>query len=451
MSYARIWIPIISATEGGQYPTEAGLTGLPAGAASDVFPTINFGGPNAPNVWAGTNAVAFNQAENAWTLQDNMLWVHGKHAVAFGFQLQRLQDNNMNPNTGTRATFSFSNNETAGFSPTGTLLATTGNAYASYLLGAVSSASVTQNYVVELGSRFHGYSGYIQDDWKVSPRLTLNLGLRYDLMGPYHEAYNRTSFLNPLMPNPAAGGRLGALAFAGNGPDTCNCGNVPMNTHYLNFGPRLGLAFKVNSKTVIRTGFGIMYAHQGGTGNNGTGVSPGQLGFNASASFASAVTGQPAFLWDGGVPPYQKPPFIDPGYGAGFTTTNPSSASSLNFVPSKVAGKPPYFENWNFGIQREITPNLTVGATYAGSGSHYVLGNSALGIWTNNIPLQALALGSLTGCAGHASQHRRRTGHPTGNWPAILQFSRHNRTDAEAISAVLRNHVLMGQSRDFDL
>ena len=162
-----------------------------------------------------------------------------------------------------------------------------------------------------------------------------------------------------------------------------------MNTHYLNFGPRLGLAFKVNSKTVIRTGFGIMYAHQGGTGNNGTGVSPGQLGFNASASFASAVTGQPAFLWDGGVPPYQKPPFIDPGYGAGFTTTSPSSASSLNFVPSKVAGKPPYFENWNFGIQREITPNLTVGATYAGSGSHYVLGNSALGIRTNNIPLQA--------------------------------------------------------------
>ena len=397
LSYARIWIPIISATEGGQYPTKAGLTGLPAGAASDVFPTINFGGPNAPNVWAGTNAVAFNQAENAWTLQDNMLWVHGKHAVAFGFQLQRLQDNNMNPNTGTRATFSFSNNETAGFSPTGTLLATTGNAYASYLLGAVSSASVTQNYVVELGSRFHGYSGYIQDDWKVSPRLTLNLGLRYDLMGPYHEAYNRTSFLNPLMPNPAAGGRLGALAFAGYGSGTCNCGNVPMNTHYLNFGPRLGLAFKVNSKTVIRSGFGIMYAHQGGTGNNGTGVSPGQLGFNASASFASAVTGQPAFLWDGGVPPYQKPPFIDPGYGAGFTTTNPSSASSLNFVPSKVAGKPPYFENWNFGIQREITPNLTVGATYAGSGSHYVLGNSALGIWTNNIPLQALALGSLLG------------------------------------------------------
>ena len=53
--------------------------------------------------------------------------------------------------------------------------------------------------------------------------------LRYDLMGPYHEAYNRTSFLNPLLPNPAAGGRLGALAFAGYGPGSCNCGNVRLS------------------------------------------------------------------------------------------------------------------------------------------------------------------------------------------------------------------------------
>jgi hypothetical protein len=168
-----------------------------------------------------------------------------------------------------------------------------------------------------------------------------------------------------------------------------------MNTHYLNFGPRVGVAFRVDSKTVIRSGFGIIYAHSAGTGNNGTGVSPGQLGINASASFSSAVTGQPAFYWDGGVPPFQAPPFINPGYGAGFTTTNPSGAVSINYVPWKIAGKPPYFENWNFGIQREITSNMTVGISYAGSGSHFVLGNSAVGTWTNSMPLQDLALGPL--------------------------------------------------------
>lgn len=399
--YNRIFIPLISDTQGGGYPLKAGLTGLPGGdvpgSANDVFPTINFAGPNAPNVWAGTNAVAFNQTENVWTMNDNLLWVHGKHAIAFGFQLQRQQDDNMNPDGGTRATFSFSNNETAGFSPTGTLMATTGNAFASYLLGAVDSSSITDNYVTELGSRFHNYSVFIQDDWKVSSRLTINLGLRDDLMGPYHEAFNRVSFMNPLMPNPAADGELGALEFAGYGPGTCNCGNVPMKAHYLNLGPRAGLAFKVDSKTVLRAGYSIMYAHQAGTGNNGTGANPGQSGINASASFSSAVTGEPAFYWDSGVPPFQAPPFINPGYGTGFTTSAPTGAISMNYVPWQIAAKPPYFENWNFGIQREITPNMSFSVNYTGSGAHFVTGNGAQGIYTNSMPLQYLALGSLLG------------------------------------------------------
>ncbi|HXB73647.1 MAG TPA: TonB-dependent receptor [Candidatus Acidoferrales bacterium] len=394
-SFGRIWIPIISATQGGQYPQKAGLTGLPAGGASDVFPTINFGGTNAPIGWAGTNAVAFDEAQNSYTFQENLQWVKGSHAITFGFQHQRLQDNNVNPDTGTRGTYSFSNNETAGFSPTGTLLTTTGNSYASYMLGAVDSASVTENHVVELGSRFHGYSAYVQDDWKVSTRLTLNLGLRYDIFGPYHEAYNRTSFLNSNMPNPAAGGRLGALEFAGSGIGSCNCGNVPIKTQYLNFGPRLGLAFKLNEKTVIRSAYGLAYTHGGASGSNGTGVSPGQLGFNANAAFSSPATGLPAFYWDQGVPAYQHPPFIDPGYGVGFTTANPTGAVSVSYVNPAIADKPPYYINWNFGIQHELSHNMTVSATYAGSAGHSLSNGGGQGIWSNSILPQYLGLGSL--------------------------------------------------------
>ncbi len=281
--------------------------------------------------------------------------------------------------------------------PTGTLLSTTGNAFASYMLGALDSAGVTDNYVTELGSRFHSYSAFVQDDWKASSRLTINLGLRDDLMDPYHEAYNRVSFMNPLMPNPAAGGILGALEFAGNGTGTCNCGNVPMKTHYLNFGPRIGVAYRLDNKTVVRAGYSLMYTHSGGTGNNGTGANPGQLGINASASFSSAVTGQPAFYWDSGIPAFQAPPFINPGYGVGFTTTAPTGAVAMNYVPWSVAAKPPYFENFNFGITRELNSNMTVSVSYAGSGGHYVLGNSAQGVFTNSIPLKDLALGSLLG------------------------------------------------------
>jgi len=391
----RIWIPLYSNTAAGGYPEKAGLTGLPPGNASLQFPAINFAGPNAPINWATTGP--FNEAENNFTFQDNVQWVHGKHAVTFGFQLQRLQDNRTPADTGSNASFSFSNNETAGFSATGSLLATTGNAYASYLLGAVDSASIAQNSVVVFGARYRDYSAFVQDDWRFGTKLTLNLGLRWDLFGPSHEVKNRMSFMIPTVPNPAAGGRLGALQFAGTGQDTCNC-DVPYDTHYKNFEPRLGLAYSVDSKTVIRGGFNMNYSHgAAGIGGNGSGAGPSQLGFNASAAFSSPATGLPAFNWDQGVPPFQKPPFLNPGYGAGFTTTNPTGAISVPYASPSLAARPPYYINWSFGLQRQFGSSWTAGASYSASVGHFLPRNGDTGVWSNSILPQYLALGSLLG------------------------------------------------------
>ena len=391
----RIWIPLFSNTASGGYPQKAGLTGLPPGNAALQFPAINFAGPNAPINWATTGP--FNEAENNFTFQDNVQWVHGKHAVTFGLQLQRLQDNRTPADTGSNASFSFSNNDTAGFSATGALLSTTGNAYASYLLGAVNSAAIAQNSVVVFGARYRDYSAFVQDDWRVSPRLTLNLGLRYDLLGPSREVKNRMSFLDPTLPNPAAGGRLGALQFAGSGTGTCNC-DVPYNTHYRNFEPRVGLAYSPNPQTVIRGGFNVNYSHgAAGVGGNGSGAGPSLLGYNASATFSSPATGVPAFYWDQGVPDFQRPPFLNPGYGAGFTTSNPTGAVSVPYASPDLAARAPYYINWSFGLQRQFGGSWTVGAAYSASVGHFLPRNGDIGIWSNSILPQYLVLGSLLG------------------------------------------------------
>ena len=404
VSFNRMYIPLGNPTAGGNYPTKAGITGLPPGIASSAMPDINFGGTNAPISWAGTNAHVNTEAANTYDVQNNVLWTKGKHFITVGFQFQALQDNFNNPLTGTLASFSFSNNETANFSPTGTLVSTSGLSYASYLMGLVDSSSVTQNAVAETGGRYKTYAGYIQDDIKVSPRLTVNLGLRWNVWGTFKEVYNRMSFFNPDIPNPLAGNHLGALQFAGDGPNSCHCA-TPVKMHYINPGPRLGLAYRLGEKTVIRAGFSLVYAHAGGVGgrtNGRQGLS--QLGFNTSASFSSVATGQPAFNWAKGYPAFQPAPFINPSYGIGFITAaagapiaGPSTAQTITYGDPNLGGKPPYYENWNLNIQHSITPSLTLSVAYSGSSGHFLPGAGNLGPMTNQIPLQYIALGPLLG------------------------------------------------------
>lgn len=394
-SYNRLYVPLQNITAAGLYPQKAGLKGLPAGIASQAMPDISFAGTNAPIGWAGTNSRANIEAVNTFTLQNNVLWVKGRHALTLGFQFQALQDNFNNPLSGTFAGFSFSNNETAGFSPTGSLLSNTGNSYAAYLLGAVDSSSVTQNAVAETGGRYKDYAAYIQDDIKVSSRLTVNLGLRWDVWSPFKEVANRMSFFNPLAPNPAAGGHLGALEFAGSGPFSCNCDN-PIRTHYLNLGPRVGLAYRVDDKTVVRSGFAVTYVHAGGVGgrvNGRQGLS--QLGFNTAASFASPSAGVQAFNWDNGYPAYQAPPFLNPGYGTGFITANPTGAQTITYGDPKIGAKPPYYVNWSLSLQRTLPGSLLLNGAYSASVGKFLPGAGPGGESVNIAPLKYLALGSL--------------------------------------------------------
>ena len=221
--FSRLSVPIFNATIDGRYPIEAGLTGLPPGEADSSFPEVSFAGPNVPTQWRGTDARAFTEYLNNYTLQNNLNWTHGKHAMTFGFQGQRMDANERERAYGSVATFGFSNAQTAGFGPTGTLQTATGHAYASFLLGDLNATNVTEDSEVATSGRFYTYGFWVQDDYRVTPDLTLNLGLRYDIMKPYTEVYDRWSFMNPDLPNPAVGGYPGAIQFAGTGENSCNC------------------------------------------------------------------------------------------------------------------------------------------------------------------------------------------------------------------------------------
>ena len=401
-SFNRIWIPLQNPTVSGNYPQKAGIKGLPPSVVSNTFPDVAFSGTNSPGGWQGTNAHFYNEAANTFTAQDSVMWVKGRHSMTFGGQFQALQDNE---NFALVATFNFNSVQTQGYNATGSLLTATGNAYASYLLGALSSSGVSQNSIGETGGRYKDYSLYFQDDWKVSSRLTLNLGLRWDYFGPFYEVNNLMSFFNPTLANAAAGGYPGALQFAGNGTNSCHCSN-PVNSHYKNFGPRLGAAYSLNDKTVLRAGYAIMYVHVGGVGgrnNSRQGLS--QLGFNATNNSTSPGNNAPAYYWDSGVPPIaQAPPFIDPTYGTGYITANPTGVQNPTYGDPNLGGKPPYYVNWNVGIQRSLTPNMTLGVAYTASLGKYLPGpdngSSAL---INATPLQYLALGSLLTSTANAA------------------------------------------------
>lgn len=393
IGFSRLSVPIFNATIDGEYPIKAGLRGLPAGEADSSFPEIAFAGPNAPTQWRGTDARAFTEYLNNYTLQDNLTWTRGKHAMTFGLQAQRMDANERERTYGSLATFGFSNVQTAGFGPTGTLLATTGHAYASFLLGDLNATTVVEDSQVATSGRFFAYAFWAQDNFKLRPNLTLNLGLRYDIMKPYTEVHDRWSFLDATQPNPAVGGYRGALVFAGDGVNSCNC-RTPIATYYGAVGPRVGLAYGLSERMVLRAAYGINYSRRGAVGGragarNGTGT----LGFSANASFPSANGFDPSYNWNAGVPPYPAPPFFDPTLNTGFVTGR-GTGGSVTYGDPEIGGRPPRYQNWNAGVQYGLTRTLTVGATYAASRGDF-LGSSGRGFYQNQLDPRFLVLGNL--------------------------------------------------------
>ena len=406
--------------------TNYGYTGAPAGQAAGAFPSVTFAGVDAPTNFAGYTAVW--GIANSYELLDNVQWTLGKHSVTVGGMISWLEYANT-PATGGSSPVTFTNavTETAGIQSNGSLISSTGVAYASFLLGQPDNVSFTQYAVATTYARFRPVSPYVQDTWKVSDKLTLDLGLRYDFYPTYKEAHDVMSYFDPNLLNPVTGVN-GALNFAGHGVGTCNCA-TPVKNYFKNIGPRIGLAYQVDPKTVVRSSFAVIYSHGNGVaGSAASSQGTKTLGFSASPNFQSnSSTYLTSAPLDSGLPAYTPAEgrASGPQYGTGYTTTKgfTGSPSTAYYGDPYYGGRAPEFINYTFGFEHQWTNSFTTSMSYIGSQGHFLQpdGSNPRGYWADQLDPKYLGLGS---CLTTAVSKLATTKNAAGvNCEAALQQS----------------------------
>jgi hypothetical protein len=331
-----------------------------AGLSDYSFPpVINLGGGFSTLGCTANPGGAYENRPTA-ILNDMATWMHGKHTVKFGGEFRWAGFNNTN--YGYMGTFNFVNLET------GLIGINSGNAVASFLLGQVDSASDTFATVGSQYPRQKAWNLHAGDTWRLTPKLTVNYGVRWDVALPAEEKHDNLTFFDPKGVNPEAGGLLGTLAFAGTKWGSASFGSRhPEESWFGGVAPRLGFAYSLSEKTVVRAGYGIFYQNAYYPGWNG-GIS--QDGFNATPAFSSSLGGlQAAFLLSQGFPQdFAHPPFINPGADNG--------GSSINYRPFE-ANRLPYAQQWSLTVEHQFTPNFYASGSYVGNKGTRLLSNTA--------------------------------------------------------------------------
>jgi hypothetical protein len=352
----------VSNSLGQGYPEKIGLTGV----NNTTFPCIKWGDTN----YQVNNCGDSQFADNVYQIYDAVSWVKGKHTFKFGGEIRMLQFNVRRLTQGS-GEFDFSAAQT---SSTGGASGLGGNSVASGSFGL--SDTTTLNYGNFSGVRYKDFALYAQDTYRFSSKLTLNYGLRYDIGLPASEAFDRFSMVNPKLPNPDAGNILGAYTYFGSGTGR-NGQKRPQDIDYKALGPRVGFAYSINDKTVVRGGYGIYYEAL----KEGSFADQDGLGF-FNRQTVNVTNGGPTQI-DNGVT------HIFPASGP-FTPGGQNNQNGVIMVGAN-SGRPADMQTWNLDVQRQVMKNLMVSVAYVGSkGTHL----PALNIIPNQVNPSFLTLGS---------------------------------------------------------
>jgi hypothetical protein len=386
--YSRLRTTFDSAIANQQgIPAKFGIQGIPDTPGNGGLPTLSISGLTS----LGPNGFASPNRRQSDTIQfsENLTKTHGAHSFKGGFEYQSLKFPWLDP-AWSRGGFSF-----GGY--TGIPNVTPGVATADFLLTPIASTvpngvnnvggpnSVFSSNIVEPADRRKYFGAYFQDDWKVTSKLTVNLGLRWEIFGQLQEEDGKQATLVPgsngsgseyLILNkqkdvPLSPSFTSLLAQDGIALRYVGGGSVS-NTPLADFAPRVGLAYQFTPKLVVRAGYGIFY---GGFENLGGSPDPGfnyPFAVNLSIGDTTGRTG-PIVYADGNTATLER--------GLLSFTPDPNSP---NFVASSLGTafqrdtKTPYTQQWNGSVQYAFTPAQSVTVSYVGNGTRHMLNTSKL-------------------------------------------------------------------------
>lgn len=335
-------------------------------AESKVFPQFGIGDESGLGI---QNAAVDSDAEGSDQGQGHVTWMLGRHTLKGGFEYRFVFLNQFRP-LNPAGYFTFGRAYTQGPDPT-VASADQGWGFASFLLGAPDGGYTTKDVSGTQSQK--DVDAYVNDDWKVTDKLTLNLGLRYDVLTGWTDRHNELSYFDPNGPDPIT--KLpGVVKLAGvdGNPRSIN------DTVWTNFAPRIGFAVKVNNKTAVRGGYGMFWV----TNSNGN----------------AAGTG-----WEVQTNVYTGPPVAAPNTPpVGASISNPFSdgylplpAPASSLVGQSIGapyrpGTLPNHQDYTLSVQRQLSSGTVITAAYAGSRSEHLWYN----LDRNAAPISNLSLGS---------------------------------------------------------